>query len=1034
MVNKNRNLKKQSHSRYSLKKGKRPAGLHSQYVVINADKNAEKKVDIKPVVHKETDFIPREEKKKPLLRRFQMRQKDIEAKKLREKKIEKASRNLEKAKTTYALVKSDYVDSKDDIKSKIKQLKQDAKQQKKALKEAKKSLKASKKEMKQSSKKHLGVITSVLAVLLFAISTLLYFVVQWLIRTWPNLKMDELMYEATAPLEGTGSNMIDAFIQQAVVPMAIVVVIAIIVIVILTKAGTLFRRLGKSILVVVSCICVGIAGTTFWNHLDVGTYVENQTTTSDFIKDEYVDPSKTQLTFPEKKRNLIYIYCESMEMSFADQANGGARDENVIPGLTALAEENEDFSGADNSQLNGGYSMPSTTWTMGGIFAATAGLPLQTDVGRNTMSTQSTFFPDITALGDILENAGYNQTFSCGSPVSFGGRELYLQEHGNYTFHDYEYAQANGIIPRGYYVWWGFEDARLFEMAKNDITNMASSGQPFNYTLLTVDTHFEDGYLDSSAENKFNDHYSNVFFHSDKQVTEFVDWCKTQPWYDNTTIVISGDHPTMDSDYMENIDPEYQRRVYTCYINSAVSVENNTKRTFTTFDNFPTTLAALGVQIDGDRLGLGTNLFSSKQTLTEQYGLDKEKGELNKKSTFMSELSGNDVSNEEFQEYLNKEGIRSSVVYLQSYDSEAKTATLSVDDIFYTGGNIDYVSVEVTHPDGSRQKVKATHNKSDGRYDAVIDVSNGGIEYQTISVDAHIRIDNSDALKTQNIYQYSGNLAVIPCEDNLLQQTLHSASALDQRRYATFVTTQGDAFAQMTEAEKQELIDLGIPQTFFDEGENTRYAVLSKGTTVLKEGIGYIRDSGELANGTGYTISSADSDGSYATITVGNNWQNLTNYRDGVHVVIYDMQAGSVVGKCDFNTAEKPWNAQLYTTYDEEADTLTFHADGAVNAAGGQLDVEVVVWDKSDINDKLEIGMSSSNNSEWSVTIDRDDKDIKNLYAVCYLRSRQSNWHRVDEGKVSDLIEKGLLMTPVEISENTTNTQNNEAVLQEGEQ
>ena len=43
MVNKNRNLKKQSHSRYSLKKGKRPAGLHSQYVVISADKNAEKK-------------------------------------------------------------------------------------------------------------------------------------------------------------------------------------------------------------------------------------------------------------------------------------------------------------------------------------------------------------------------------------------------------------------------------------------------------------------------------------------------------------------------------------------------------------------------------------------------------------------------------------------------------------------------------------------------------------------------------------------------------------------------------------------------------------------------------------------------------------------------------------------------------------------------------------------------------------------------------------------------------------------------------
>ena len=51
MVNKNRNLKKQSHSRYSLKKGKRPAGLHSQYVVISADKNAEKKVDILSLIH-----------------------------------------------------------------------------------------------------------------------------------------------------------------------------------------------------------------------------------------------------------------------------------------------------------------------------------------------------------------------------------------------------------------------------------------------------------------------------------------------------------------------------------------------------------------------------------------------------------------------------------------------------------------------------------------------------------------------------------------------------------------------------------------------------------------------------------------------------------------------------------------------------------------------------------------------------------------------------------------------------------------------
>ena len=35
---------------------------------------------------------------------------------------------------------------------------------------------------------------------------------------------------------------------------------------------------------------------------------------------------------------------------------------------------------------------------------------------------------------------------------------------------------------------------------------------------------------------------------------------------------------------------------------------------------YPTTLAAMGVGIEGDRLGLGTNLFSDQPTLIEHLG------------------------------------------------------------------------------------------------------------------------------------------------------------------------------------------------------------------------------------------------------------------------------------------------------------------------------------------------------------------------------------------------------------------------------
>ena len=43
-------------------------------------------------------------------------------------------------------------------------------------------------------------------------------------------------------------------------------------------------------------------------------------------------------------------------------------------------------------------------------------------------------------------------------------------------------------------------------------------------------------------------------------------------------------------------------------------------RRFTTMDMFPTTMVALGAKIDGERLGLGTNLFSGKETLREKMG------------------------------------------------------------------------------------------------------------------------------------------------------------------------------------------------------------------------------------------------------------------------------------------------------------------------------------------------------------------------------------------------------------------------------
>lgn len=497
-------------------------------------------------------------------------------------------------------------------------------------------------------KKHKIILVAglVLSTILALLASLLAFSAKWMFKTWTNLTMDELVYHLTAPLEGTNTDMIKDYCNECAVP-AILILGCILFVIAANRnhAGIL-----KKIAIVCSAGAVAVTGITVgvtWNGLDVSNYMKGQSTYSTFIDDNYVDPSSVNITFPEQKRNLIYIFLESMEMTYADKENGGAFKQNVIPELTQLAQENEDFSGKSN-KLNGGYSMPGTTWTMGAMFGQTSGLPLNTSIDANGMDTQDSFFPGITTLGDILQNEGYSQTLLIGSEATFGGRKLYFTDHGQYDIMDYDYAHDNGLIPEDYKVWWGYEDEKLFGFAKEKLLELSQQDNPFNLTMLTVDTHFEDGYVCDICPDTFGDNqYANVMACSSRQVKEFVDWVQQQDFAADTTIVISGDHPTMDSDFCEDVDKDYERRVYTTYINADAEKQTEKKRKYTIFDDFPTTLSAMGAQIEGDRLGLGTNLFSAKETLSEKEGVTAEYNKMLKKSKLMEKLS--DIDEEEYR-------------------------------------------------------------------------------------------------------------------------------------------------------------------------------------------------------------------------------------------------------------------------------------------------------------------------------------------------------------------------------------------------
>ena len=473
---------------------------------------------------------------------------------------------------------------------------------------------------------------------------LLLFAVNWLLKTWGLLTIDEVVFQLKASFDGTNSDMVQEFWLHHGLPAFLLAVVF------YGIFWYLYRKYKeKRFWVYLGFFVFGFSLFGFAYHkLDmsmgvthylVQEFVPGAADDSTFIEDNYVDAGDVEITFPQKKRNLVYIYLESMEMTYADEASGGAFSENIIPELTELSMENENFSG-ENDSLNGAISLPGSTWTTGAMFAQSSGMPLKVPVASYQLDDANTLYPSLTTLGDILGENGYNQELMIGSDASFGGRSIYYTLHGNQKIFDYNYAIENGYIPADYNVWWGYEDEKLFEFAKEELLSMAEADEPFALSLLTVDTHFEDGYVCELCGDTYGDNqYANVMACSSRQVAEFVRWIQAQDFYEDTTIVINGDHPTMDTDFCTDVSGDYVRKTYSCVINSAAEATKE-ERTFSTMDLFPTTLAAMGCAIEGDQLGLGVNLYSSKETLLEQYGFSYMKQYLSDTSKFMYEMSG----------------------------------------------------------------------------------------------------------------------------------------------------------------------------------------------------------------------------------------------------------------------------------------------------------------------------------------------------------------------------------------------------------
>ena len=349
-------------------------------------------------------------------------------------------------------------------------------------------------------------------------------------------------------------------------------------------------------------------------------------------EEDYVNSDTVRVVF-EQKRNLIFVMMESMERNFQDREQGGNLDKNLIPEITELFSTNILFK-------PGGVSVEGTGWTMAETIAKTCGIPLQEPIERNEYGIRN-YLKKVVCLTDILHNNGYAIKLLQGTNIKFASMDHFSISHGvsKDDISDIRVFERKGIFRTDTSFFRSVKDSELYEEVKATVTDLGKQSEPWMLWFYTIDTHGPYGRVDSGCVERplpveMKNQYPFVVRCASKMINDFVEWAKMQDWFENTTIVVLGDHPAMVApDVVGFPNEKIEHYWLNFFMNSAIDSVPNKVRQFTSFDMYPTILEAMGAKIEGHALGLGRSLFSNEPTLIEKYGKDSLNALIKKKGS-----------------------------------------------------------------------------------------------------------------------------------------------------------------------------------------------------------------------------------------------------------------------------------------------------------------------------------------------------------------------------------------------------------------
>ncbi len=482
----------------------------------------------------------------------------------------------------------------------------------------------------------MGVCFFMLALLLIGISCLLVTAMNWQLRKFGEVTYEQILFHMNISLDSE-TRLLASFLQNTVMVTAIVLVVLCLLFGIKWPWGKKVQNIrdkvlfykNKIALLFLICSIIYVAV-----RLDIAEIIEDYHAkghVSDFYEKYYNDPREVEILSPAKKRNLVLVFLESAEATFLRKEYGAA----FMPELKKLALDNLNFS--HDGDIGGAMQVDGAQWTQAGLVAQTCGIPLHLPItNHNKFLPKHGYLPKAWCLFDILKEQGYEQSFMTGMESSYAGVNKFFESHGNPNILGWEDWKAKFDLdddhdPIRKRI---LRDEELYQEAREEISRLAKMGKPFSFTVMTMDTHGGNEFLDEKNCSKvYDERHQNVYRCASRKIGDFIAWLKGQPFYKDTTVVIVNDHLVMnDALFAEDM----QRRDLNIIINPAIYPKHGQvkNRQFTPFDMYPTIVESLGFDIKGDKLGLGVSLYSQEPTLPEKGYDNYEKldDELSKRS------------------------------------------------------------------------------------------------------------------------------------------------------------------------------------------------------------------------------------------------------------------------------------------------------------------------------------------------------------------------------------------------------------------